>query len=173
MAPSLAEAPFLTYPFEGVENRSGVILRSRRTVMNRHWMLGPVVAFLTLAGCTSSSSPRLGSLGREVDVTPRRGQSAEQLHRDDAECAAWTRATKGPNEPFEYAELRYASCASARGYRTTIGGVPLSSPPERPLETVVADWRVCRVDKLIPEVGFDKGRREAAMTCLKGRGYLM
>ena len=27
--------------------------------MNRHWMLGPVVAFLTLAGCTSSSSPRL------------------------------------------------------------------------------------------------------------------
>lgn len=118
--------------------------------MNRHWMLGPVVAFLTLAGCASSSSPRLSSLGREVDVTPRRGQSAEQLHRDDAECAAWTRATKGPNEPFEYAELRYASCASARGYRTTIGGVPLSSPPERPLETVVADWRACRVDKLIP-----------------------
>jgi len=107
-------------------------------------MLGPVVAFLTLAGCTSSSSPRLSSLGREVDVTPRRGQSAEQLHRDDAECAAWTRATKGPNEPFEYAELRYASCASARGYRTTIGGVPLSSPPERPLETVVADWRASR-----------------------------
>ena len=75
--------------------------------MNRHWMLGPVVAFLTLAGCTSSSSPRLSSLGREVDVTPRRGQSAEQLHRDDAECAAWTRATKGPNEPFEYAAVSY------------------------------------------------------------------
>jgi hypothetical protein len=29
------------------------------------------------------------------------------------------------------------------------------------------------VDKLIPEVGFDKGGREAATTCLKGRGYLM
>lgn len=141
--------------------------------MNRHWILVPVVAFLTVAGCASSSSPRLTSLGREVGVTPLRGQSAEQLHRDDAECTAWTRATKGPNEPFEYAELRYASCASARGYRTTIGGIPLSSPPERPLETVVADWRACRVDKLIPEVGFDKGRREAAMTCLRGRGYLM
>jgi hypothetical protein len=49
---------------------------------------------------------RLSSLGREVDVTPLRGQSAEQLRRDDAECTAWTRATKGANEPFDYAELR-------------------------------------------------------------------
>jgi hypothetical protein len=38
---------------------------------------------------------------------------------------------------------------------------------------VVADWRACRADKLILEVGFDKGRREAAMNCLKGRGYVM
>ena len=41
------------------------------------------------------------------------------------------------------------------------------------LEVVIADWRGCRVDKLIPEVGFDKGRREQALACLKGRGYLM
>jgi hypothetical protein len=108
-----------------------------------------------------------------VDVTPLRGQSVEQMHRDDAECTAWTRATKGPSEPFEYAELRYASCAAARGYRATIGGLPLSSPHDRSHETVVADWRACRADKLILEVGFDKGRREAAMNCLKGRGYVM
>ena len=138
--------------------------------MNRHLVLVPVVALLAAAGCASS---RLSSLGREVAVTPLRGQTAEQLQRDDAECTAWTRATKGPNEPFEYAELRYASCATARGYRATIGGVALGSTQERPHETVIADWRACRADKLIQEVGFDKGRREAAMSCLKGRGYLM
>lgn len=132
-----------------------------------------LVVLATSAGCTTGSSPRLSSLGREVDVTPLRGQSAEQLQRDDAECTAWTRATKGRNEPFEYAELRYASCAAARGYGATIGGVRLSSPPERTHETVIADWRGCRADKLIQEVGFDKGRREAAMACLKGRGYRM
>jgi hypothetical protein len=77
---------------------------------------------------------------------------------------------EGSGEPFEYAELRYASCAAARGYRATINGLPLSSPPERSHETVVADWRACRADKLILELGFDKGRREAAMSCLKGRG---
>jgi hypothetical protein len=38
---------------------------------------------------------------------------------------------------------------------------------------VVADWRACRADKLILEVGYDKGRREAALSCLKGRGYVM
>ena len=140
--------------------------------MNRLLVLVPVAALLAATGCASSSS-RLSSLGREVDVTPLRGQSAEQLRRDDAECTAWSRATKGPNEPFEYAELRYASCATARGYRTTIGGVPLGSPQERPHQTVVADWRACRADKLIQEVGFDKGRREAALSCLKARGDVM
>jgi hypothetical protein len=132
-----------------------------------------LVVLATVAGCTSGSSPRLTSLGREVDVTPLRGQSAEQLQRDDAECAAWTRSTKGPNEPFEYADLRYASCVAARGYQATIGGVRLASPPGRTLEAVIADWRGCRADKLIQEVGFDKGRREQAMACLKGRGYRM
>jgi hypothetical protein len=54
-----------------------------------------------------------------------------------------------------------------------IGGVRLSSPHERTLEVVIADWRGCRADKLIQEVGFDKGRREQALACLRGRGYLM
>jgi hypothetical protein len=80
---------------------------------------------------------------------------------------------KRPQGAFEYAELRYASCAAARGYQATIGGVRLSSPQERTLETVIADWRACRADKLIQEVGFGKGRREQALACLKGRGYLM
>jgi hypothetical protein len=140
--------------------------------MQRLLMLLPVVAVLIAAGCASSSSPRLSSLGREVDLTPLRGQGDDQVHRDDAECVAWTRATKGLDEPFEYAELRYASCATARGYRATIGGVSLGSPQDRPHETVVADWRTCRADKLIQEVGFDMGRREAALNCLKGRGYV-
>jgi hypothetical protein len=147
----------------------------RRAIMNPRLMtLALALIVLTIAeGCTTGSSARLSSLGREVDVTPLRGQSTEQLQKDDAECTAWTRATKGPNEAFEYAELRYAACAAARGYGSTIVGVRLSSPQERTLETVIADWRGCRADKLVPEVGFDKGRREQAMACLRGRGYLM
>jgi hypothetical protein len=144
-------------------------------IMDPRWMtlVLALVVLATADGCTTGSSSRLSSLGREVDVTPLRGQSAAQLQRDDAECTTWTRTTKGPNEPFEYAELRYASCVAVRGYGATIGGVRLSSPQERTLEVVIADWRGCRVDKLIQEVGFDKGRREQALACLKGRGYLM
>lgn len=143
--------------------------------MNPRWMtlVLALVVLATAAGCTTGVSSRLSSLGREVDVAPLRGQSAEQLQRDDAECTTWTRATKGRNEPFEYAELRYASCVATKGYAATIGGVRLSSPQERTHEVVIADWRACRADKLIQEVGFDKGRREQALACLKGRGYLM
>ena len=50
---------------------------------------------------------------------------------------------------------------------------PSDEGAERPHETGVADWRACRADKLIQEVGFDQGRREAAMNRLKGRGYVM
>src|SRR5258705_10212128 len=128
--------------------------------MNPRWMtlVLALVVLATADGCTSGSSSRLSSLGREVDVTPLRGQSAAQLQRDDAECATWTRTTKGPNEPFEYAELRYASCVAARGYGAAIGGVRLSRPQKRTLEGGIAAWRGCRGGKLIPEGGFHKGR---------------
>jgi hypothetical protein len=107
----------------------------------------------------------------EVGWTPWFNDSCKTEEGDHE--PTWTRATKGPNEAFEYAELRYAACAAARGYGSTIVGVRLSSPQERTLETVITDWRGCRVDTLVPEVGFDKGRREQAIACLRGRGYLM
>jgi hypothetical protein len=139
--------------------------------MRNRFMMGALV--LTMAGCATGgcASTGLSSLGGETRVTPLRDQSAEQLRQDDTECTTWTRTTKGPNEPFDYAELRYAACAVARGYQATIGSVPLASPNERPLEVVIRDRQGCRADKLIVEWGFDKGRREQALTCLQGSGY--
>jgi hypothetical protein len=143
-----------------------------------------------MAGCAASTSNGLSSLSREVKAVPLRGQSPEQIRQDDAECVTWTRATKGKDEPMPSAELRYAVCAVARGYQAdviaqgggafggTTGGTPyhVSSTVTRTLETVLADWRACRMGKtaLNPWTAApysDAARGRNALACLAGRGY--
>src|SRR5712692_8219872 len=97
-----------------------------------------------LAGCATSGSTGLSSLSREVDLTPMRGQPEAQQLQDDRECVAWTRATKGKDEPLPNAELRYAVCAISRGYRADMDYLPIASPSERALDVVVAEMRECR-----------------------------
>jgi hypothetical protein len=138
---------------------------------------------LALAGCaTSTSMSGLSSLGRETHVTPMRGQDAERLRLDDAECVTWTRATKGEAEPFSGAEVRYAACVVARGYQAELCCLPqshrLSSPIERPLATVVADWQRCRADKLSndpmsPATISAVEKASRARECLAQYGYVV
>jgi hypothetical protein len=146
-----------------------------------------LVAFgVALTGCAAGSVSGLSSLGREVNVTPLRGQAPEQIKQDDRECEAWTRATKGKDEPLPSAELRYAACAISRGYQADVPhpsdltqiakGYHVSSPTERTLETVLSDWRACRMDKTninpMTRAPFvDTARARAALTCLQERGY--
>jgi hypothetical protein len=75
------------------------------------WVCLGALLVLLMAGCATGTSGRSGLswLGREVTVTPMNGQSIEQLRQDDRECEAWTRQTKGPQEPVPAAELRYAA----------------------------------------------------------------
>lgn len=145
---------------------------------------------LALTGCATGSASGLSAHSREVNLTPMRGQGPEQLQQDDLGCEAWTRATKGKDEPLPSAELRYAACAISRGYQAdviaqggglfggTTGGTRyhVSSPTERTLENVLADWRACRMDKtsLNPWTAVpysDAARGRNALTCLAGRGY--
>ena len=143
--------------------------------------LARIVLVVLLAGCASGASG-VSSLGREIQVAPLRGQTVEQLGRDDAECERWTRATKGKDEPLPSADLRYGACAVARGYQVTVGYATISSPTERTLDTVLAEWRECRADKiemsaesyLVAFKGLADGyRRDRALECLTGRGYVV
>lgn len=138
-----------------------------------------IALVVLLAGCASGVSG-LSSLGREVKVTPLRGQPVEQLRQDDGECERWTRATKGKDEPLPSADLRYAACAVARGYRVTTANVTISSPTARTLDTVLTEWRECRADKmelsvdsyLVPFKGYaDAYKGQKAQECLTGQGY--
>jgi hypothetical protein len=98
------------------------------------------------------------------------------------ECERWTRATKGKDEPLPSADLRYAACAVARGYRVTTSYVTISSPTARTLDMVLAEWRECRADKmemsaesyLVPFKGYADGyKSQKAVECLTGRGYVV
>ena len=139
------------------------------------------IAFVVLlTGC--ASGPVLSSLGREANVTPLQGQPAELVRQDDGECERWTRATKGKDEPLPSADLRYAACAVARGYRVTTSFVSISSATARTLQTVLSEWRECRVDKIemspesyfIPFKGYvDAYKGQKALECLSARGYVV
>jgi hypothetical protein len=140
-----------------------------------------IALVVLLTGC-ASGTPSLSSLGREANVTPLRGQPVEQLRQDDGECERWTRATKGKDEPLPSADLRYAACAVARGYRVTTAYVSISSPTARTLDTVLTEWRECRADKmemsaesyLVPLKGYaDAYKGQKAVECLSGRGYVV
>ncbi|HJV57698.1 MAG TPA: hypothetical protein VJ971_17080 [Methylomirabilota bacterium] len=143
-------------------------------------ILARIAFVVLLTGC--ASGPGLSSLGREAKVTPLRGQPVEQIRQDDAECERWTRATKGQDEPLPSADLRYAACAVARGYRVTTAYVTISSPTDRTLDTVLTEWRECRADKmelsadsyLVPFKGYaDAYKGQKAVECLSGRGYVV
>ncbi len=140
------------------------------------------IAFVVLLTGCASGTAGLSSLGREANVTPLRGQPVEQIRQDDAECERWTRATKGQDEPLPSADLRYAACAVARGYQVTAAYVTISSPAERTLDTVIAEWRECRAEKmelsadsyLVPFKGYaDAYKGQKAQECLSGRGYVV
>jgi hypothetical protein len=140
------------------------------------------IAFVFLLTGCATGAPGLSSLGREANVTPLREQSVEQLRQDDAECEQWTRATKGKDEPLPSADLRYAACAVARGYRVTAAYATISSPTARTLDTVLAEWRECRADKmemsaesyLVPFKGYaDAYKGQKALECLSERGYVV
>jgi hypothetical protein len=139
---------------------------------------------LVLAGCATSTSSGLSSLGREVDVQPLRGQSVELLKQDDAACESWTRSTKGPNEPLPAAELRYSACAMSRGYSVKPWDHRISPPgdPAPDLASVVASLQAFGIKRGLYdtaglvllggiEAGMTESRREEAWTCLKQRGY--
>jgi hypothetical protein len=149
------------------------------------WLTLAISFLLTVAGCATGGIAGLSSLGREVNLTPARGQRIEQIRQDDAECVTWTRATKGKDEPLPDATLRYAACTLARGYTVQPWGTtrllipghePISSPGERTLETVVADMRGCGAGwvegyGLTDTWGSPAERRVACLTCLEQRGY--
>lgn len=144
--------------------------------------LGAVV-LATMSGCVTASPPGgPSSLALEVHLTPLQGQPEAQVQQDDRDCYAWTRATKGKDEPLPAAELRYAACAIARGYRAEIGYSDVSSPTTRPLEAVIADLRACDVKRLANAgSGFLWGgvvgaiaegvQTNRAVDCLTQRGY--
>jgi hypothetical protein len=151
------------------------------------WIINLMLVGLLLSGCATSTNEKgLSSLGQEVDVTPLRGQSPEQIKQDDRECEAWTRATKGKDEPLPNAELRYAVCAVSRGYRADVThpsdivqiarGWHVSLSDERTLETVLTDWQACKMENTdinpMPRAPFvDAADARAAVACLQGRGY--
>jgi len=149
------------------------------------WLASAGLLLLTMSGCATGGVAGLSSLGREVNLTPARGQRVEQIRQDDAECVAWTRATKGTNEPLPDATLRYAACALARGYTvqpwgSTVllvpGHEPVTAPETRTLEAVLADMRGCGAAQTIGyEItdtwGSPAERRVACLTCLEQRGY--
>jgi len=88
----------------------------------------------------------------------------------------------GPDDPLPSADLRYSACAVARGYKVTVAYVTTSSPTDRTLDVVLAEWREWRADKieLSPESylllakGLADGYvRDRAMECLTARGYIV
>lgn len=150
-------------------------------------VLTPVLLSLAIAaqaGCATSPSRGLSSLGDEVDVQPLHGQSVEQLKQDDAACESWTRSTKGANEPLPAAELRYSACALSRGYSVKPWDHRISPPgnPAPDLAGVVADLQGCGLKRGLydpaglvllgaVEAGMTEARRAAVWACLKQRGY--
>lgn len=142
--------------------------------MNRLVVIG-LAGLVLVTGCTTSTGPRLSSLARDAKLTPMRQQSEAQQQVDDRECEAWTRATKGEDEPLPSADLRYASCTVARGYQATSDYATLSSPTERSLDTVLREWRECRAEKIelgaMAAPGYDDICRERALKCLQQLGY--
>lgn len=142
-------------------------------------------ATYSISGRAIDRSGPVSSLAQAVGLTPRLGQSVEQITQDDRECEVWTRATKGPNEPLPNAELRYAACVIARGYQADVAHPSdLSqiargwhvSATERPLVTLLAEWQACRMDKAdIPAFArapfVDTANARAALACLARAGY--
>lgn len=153
--------------------------------MTTRWMSTlALLTLATLAGCASDGSAGLSSLGREVDVQPLRGQSADLLKEDDTACESWTRSTKGPSEPLPSAELRYSACAMSRGYSVRPWDHRISPPanPAPDLASVVADMQACGIKRGLydpaglvllgmVEAGMTESRRAAAWACLNDRGY--
>ena len=153
--------------------------------MRAQWLV--VLTFaafgIALTGCATNAIPGLSSLGREVQVMPARGQTAEQLRLDDQACEQWTRSTKGSGEPLPAAELRYSACALSRGYSVRPWDDRIAAPASAPdLASVVADWQACRVKRGLYdpagmvllgmiEAGMTESRRDQALECLKQRGY--
>lgn len=143
-----------------------------------------LLGIVALAGCATSPSSGLSSLGREVDVQPLRGQSVELFKQDDAACESWTRSTKGPNEPLPSAELRYSACAMSHGYSVKPWDHRISPPgnPAPDLASVVADLQACKIKAGLYdagslvllggiEAGITEARRAETWACLKQRGY--
>jgi hypothetical protein len=138
---------------------------------------------VVMTGCATGGVPGLSSLGNEVNVTPARGQTAEQLRLDDQACEQWTRSTKGPSEPLPAAELRYSACALSRGYSVRPWSHRIAAADPAPdLAGVVADWQACGMKRGLYdagslvllggiEAGMTESRREQAIACLKQRGY--
>jgi hypothetical protein len=140
---------------------------------------------LPLTGCATGGIAGISSLGREVNLTPARGQRVERIRQDDAECVTWTRSTKGKNEPLPDATLRYSACALARGYTVqpwgstvllVAGHEPVTAPEARTLEAVLVDMRGCGAAQTIgyeltDTWGSPAERRAACLTCLEQRGY--
>jgi hypothetical protein len=59
-----------------------------------------------------------------------------------------------------------------------VGQSHVLSAPDRTLDTVLTEWRACRVDKVIREpwtdVPFaDAFKGQKALECLSGRGYVV
>ncbi len=140
-----------------------------------------LMLLVLLAGCASGPSG-LSSLGRDAQLTALRAQDEATMRLDDGECERWTRATKGKDEPLPSADLRYAACVVARGYSATVEYATISSPTDRSLETVLAELRACRADKiemsaesyLVPFKGYADGfNRDRALECLTTRGYIV
>lgn len=154
--------------------------------MSSMWILVMLVGLLVSGCATSTDEKGLSSLGREVSVTPLSGQSPEQTKQDDRECEAWTRATKGKNEPLPNAELRYAACVIARGYQADVAhpsdvvqsarGWHISLSDERTLKTVLTDWQTCKMENTdinpMTRAPFvDAADARTAVACLQRRGY--
>lgn len=150
-------------------------------------IVGIVAVALVSAACTTGqrNGPQLSSLAREVYPWPMNGQTAEQILTDDRACEQWTRATKGPNEPFPVADLRYAVCMLARGYE--VGMAPANVGPPRlrvtagrlhmaTLEDHVLILQKARADKLVPgsfdiPFGGEDYTRDKVIALMRGVGY--
>ena len=145
------------------------------------------ISALWLSGCATGASggPRLSSLAREVYPWPLQGQTAEVMLSDDQACERWARATKGPNEPFPVAEMRYGVCMLARGYE--VGMAPANVGPPRlrvsagrlsmaTLDDHVLMLRAARADKLAPgsfdrPFGVEDITRDHVIGLMRGIGY--
>jgi hypothetical protein len=132
--------------------------------------LSTLAALVT--GCATGEALPALSLGREVNVTPTRGQVEDQVSSDDRECAAWARATKGQNEPLPTAELRYSACMIPKGYRVELSMARISAPADRTQARVVGDMQRCELRRLVDvATSLDPAVRKKALDCFTASGY--